>query len=125
MADFVEQLRTDPAGYAALALSAAIPAYLLTREHEPSDPAISAGVIASSVLAIAGLVHTSHMISYSQSTEASLRSVGFEATQLRVRAYCLRQASRVICEKTGYLQAYKALCIAKQDRLKFSFLPHI
>jgi hypothetical protein len=116
----VERFRIDPAGYACVGLGVAT-AWLLERQEAQSAPAVVS--LASLGLVTGGLVHISNMLDYGRGIEDSLSERGFDRTSFRVRAYCLRQASRVICQKTGYFDEYLNLCATK-DNLRYSFLPH-
>jgi hypothetical protein len=118
----LDKLRTDPFGFALVGMGAA--AVLLAEQSEASPTVTTAITLAGAGLVAGGLVHLSNMFDYSRRTQDSLQNVGFEQTEFRVRAYCLRQASRVLCEKAGFLDDYLSLC-DKTDKLRYRLLPHI
>jgi len=120
--DSVEKFRIDPAGFALVGLG--IAAQWLSERPQTLPDASAKLSLAGAGLALGGLVHLGNLFNYTRGIEASLQTVGFEATPFRVRAYCLRQASRVICQKTGHFEEYVALCDSK-DELRYSFLPHV
>jgi hypothetical protein len=120
----VETFRTDPAGFAFVALGLVIPAYA---EHRgTSSSAITkAATIAGAGLLVGGLVHIGNMLEYSDRIQASIGEIGAEDTRYRMRAYCPRQVTKVVLQKTGFSKKFDEMYEATKSRQRYRFLPHI
>jgi hypothetical protein len=119
----VETLRTDPAGFACLALGAALP--IIAEHRAASDRMQTVAGIAAAGLLATGVIHIGNMFRYADRVEASLRANGFDRlTKFRIRAYCPRQVGYVVTGRTGHLEEYDQLCDATGGK-RWAFLPHI
>jgi hypothetical protein len=119
----IETVRSDPAGFVFVALGMAIPEYL---EQHQELPTAARNVLATAAagLLVGGLVHIGNMLEYGDRIQASINEVGAEHTRYRMRAYCPRQVTKVVLQKTGNFEKFKEMR-RLTTRQRYKFLPHI
>jgi hypothetical protein len=119
----IETFRTDPAGFTFVALGMAVQAYLEQHDELSSVARNMAGAAAAGLL-VGGLVHIGNMLEYRDRIETSIDEIGVEGTRYRMRAYCPRQVTKVVLQKTGNFEKFKEMR-KSATRQRYRFLPHI
>jgi hypothetical protein len=118
-----DTLRTDPAGFACLALGIALPIY--AEQRNLSETTQHAAIAAGLGLVTTGMIHIGNMFRYAERIESSLQANSFdEATRFRIRAYCPRQVGYVVCARSGFSEQYQKVCDSTA-RKRWTFLPHL
>ena len=127
----IETLRTAPVQFANIAVMTGATAVNATIAMEVASAPLDTieWVMAGLSVAVAAgnAVLAKGRINIRNHLEEHLLDHGYNerAMTKTTREYCTRQAARIACENTGYIEQYDDLIERTKDTQEFSWLPHI
>lgn len=127
----IETLRTSPVQFTGITINmsaATLMGYLANETDIVPIKAVDLMVLALNMGCVAAnAMLAKNKIELRDRLELTLEEYGFDDRVMgrTTKQYCTRQAARVACQNTGFIEEYDVLCDERSDDAEFTWLPHV